>query len=319
MTNRDLPIIHLINTMEEKKGGKEHKHEEISLKREVSHFILSGVSAALAYTLVYPLETLKTRTQVHSEAHGGKVSSRGIFRNIMKTEGPKSFYRGLNAALFHPLVCTSSRLGLFFLFEDLKKRKNGKKVLSFLEKSYLSLAAGGLGEILVVPFDVIYVRFQADYELPKNLRSGYKGVFNAFKRIIVEEGPLSLWKGTIPSILKCMLINFGMLAPYYECKERLSKYIGMKKANYLLSAAIAGFGASIITLPVDNIKVKLQKMRNSKEYKGMLDCVMKTYRNEGLKGFWSGLLPFYGFFAPNIMLTLLFNDFFRISTHLSHC
>eukprot|EP00826_Nyctotherus_ovalis_P044317 TRINITY_DN4779_c0_g2_i2.p1 TRINITY_DN4779_c0_g2~~TRINITY_DN4779_c0_g2_i2.p1 ORF type:complete len:305 (+),score=57.60 TRINITY_DN4779_c0_g2_i2:123-1037(+) len=304
--------------MADKREERKEEHK-ISLKREVSHFVLSGISAALAYTIVYPLETLKTRTQVHSEAHGGKVSSRQIFKTMAKTEGVRSFYRGLNAALFHPLVCTSSRLGLFFLFEDLKKRKNGKKVLSFLEKSYLSLAAGGLGEVLVVPFDVIYVRFQADYELPKHLRSGYKGVFNAFKRIVAEEGPLSLWKGTVPSILKCMLINFGMLTPYYECKERLNKYLGMTKANYLISAAIAGLGASIITLPVDNIKVKLQKMRNTKEYRGMLDCIIKTYRNEGMKGFWSGLLPFYAFFAPNIMLTLLFNDFFRISTHLSHC
>ena len=226
--------------------------EQLSLRREVNHFVLSGISATLAYTIVYPLETLKTRTQVHSEIHGGKVSSREIMKNMFKTEGVKSFYRWLNAALFHPLVCTSSRLGLFFLFEDLKKRKNGKKVLLFLEKSYLSLAAAGLGEVLVVPFDVIYVRFQADYELPKHLRSGYKGVFNAFKRIITEEGPLSLWKGTVPSILKCMLINFGMLTPYYECKERLKKYLGMSKANYLISAAIAGLDSSIIILPIDN-------------------------------------------------------------------
>jgi solute carrier family 25 oxoglutarate transporter 11 len=294
-------------------------NQQMSLRREVSHFILSGISAALAYITVYPLETLKTRTQVHSEAHAGNVSSREIMRNMLKTEGAKSFYRGLSAALFHPLLCTSSRLGLFFLFEDLKKRKNGKKVLSFMEKSYLSLVAGGLGEVLVVPFDVIYVRFQADYELPKHLRSGYKGVFNAFKRIIAEEGPLSLWKGTVPSILKCMLINFGMLTPYYECKERLNKYLGMTKVNYLISAAIAGLGSSIVVLPMDNMKVKLQKMRNTKEYKGMLDCAIKTYKNEGIKGFWSGLFVFYAFFAPNIMLTLLFNDFFRISTHLSHC
>ena len=293
--------------------------QKLSVMREVSHFVLSGISAAIAYTIVYPLETLKTRTQVHSENFKGKASSRSIFNHMLKTEGVKSFYRGLNAALFHPLVCTSSRLGLFFLFEDLKKRKNGKKVLSSLEKSYLSLAAGGLGEILVVPFDVIYVRFQAEYELPKEQRTGYKGVFNAFKRIIAEEGALSLWRGTIPSIMKCMMINFGMLTPYYECKERLTKYLGTSKSNYLISAAIAGIGASLITLPIDNIKVKIQKSRDTKQYNGLIDCIKKTYKNEGIKGYWSGLLAFYAFFAPNIMLTLLFNDFFRISTHICHC
>jgi len=43
--------------------------EQLSLRREVNHFVLSGISATLAYTIVYPLETLKTRTQVHSEIH----------------------------------------------------------------------------------------------------------------------------------------------------------------------------------------------------------------------------------------------------------
>ena len=193
-------------------------------------------------------------------------------------------------------------------------------MLSLFEKSYLSLISGGLGEIFVVPFDVLYVRFQADLGLPKELRCGYKGIINGFSRIIKEEGVLALWKGTIPSIMKCMAVNFGMLTPFYECKEHLEKYLGNTMTNNLVSAAIAGIGASFITLPIDNVKVKMQKMRKglTEEYSGLFDIIIKTYRNEGIKGFWSGLIPFYAFFAPHVMLTLLFNEFFRINAHLCH-
>ncbi len=294
-------------------------HTTMSFLREASHFALSGAAATVAYSIVYPLETVKTRTQMSSEAHAGARSSPWkTFRNILKLEGKSALYKGLSAAICHPLICSSMRMGFFFFFEDLKKKQSHKQILSLFEKSYLSLAAGGLGEILVIPFDVIYVRYQADGGLPAAQRRGYTGIFNAFARIVKEEGALALWKGTVPSILKCMAINFGMLTPYYECKERLAKHLGYTRVNYLISAAIAGFGASLITLPVDNVKVKLQKMRGN-QYAGVLDCIRKTYRNEGWKGFWSGLLPFYLFFAPNVMLTLLFNDFLRIKTNVCHC
>ncbi len=298
----------------------DHSHpHKLSWTREISHFLLSGLASTASYVLVYPLETLKTRTQVHSECCHGHSEPHSTFREMRKHEGIRGFYRGLSAAIYHPMVCATSRLGLFFLFEDLKKRQSGQKVLSFLEKTYLSLAAGALGEIFVIPFDVIYVRYQADGGLPVAQRRGYTGVFNAFHRIIAEEGVLTLWRGTVPSIAKCMSVNFGMLTPYYECKERLAKYMGHTKANYLLSAALAGIGASIITLPVDNVKVKLQKMKGKEQYKGVVDCIKKTYKNEGVRGYWAGLVPFYLFFAPHVMLTLLFNDYLRINTKLCHC
>jgi len=303
-----------------------HEHEEhapkLSFFRSLKHFALSGLASVTSYTITYPLETLKTRTQLHSECEHGHGSPKEIFKHMKEHEGIKGFYKGLFAALFHPLVCAASRLGLYFLFEDIslrsKKNKN-EKTLTFIEKTKNSLLAGALGEIFVVPFDVVYVRYQADNGLPVDQRRGYTGIMNAFGRIIKEEGFFTLWRGTIPSIIKCATINFSMLTPYYECKERIAKIRGYNLTTDLISSALAGICVAVLTLPVDNIKVKLQAMHKGAQYKGVFDAIMKTYKNEGIRGFWSGLLPFYGFFAPNVMLTLIINDFLRIKAHLCHC
>lgn len=53
-------------------------------------------------------------------------------------------------------------------------------------------------------------------------------MFNAFSRIISEEGPLALWRGCTPTVIRAVVLNLAMLAPYDEVKERLNNYYGTK-------------------------------------------------------------------------------------------
>ena len=76
------------------------------------------------------------------------------------------------------------------------------------------------------------------------------------------------------------MMNFAMLTPYEECKERFSKYFGYTKKTYILSSICAGGIASFCALPFDNIKTKLQKMRQNPDgtypYKGVAHCFFKV-------------------------------------------
>jgi hypothetical protein len=41
---------------------------------------------------------------------------------------------------------------------------------------------------------------------------------------------LSLWTGCTPTVIRAVVLNFGMLGPYDEAKERVSLYLnGYKK------------------------------------------------------------------------------------------
>jgi len=37
---------------------------------------------------------------------------------------------------------------------------------------------------------------------------------------------VSLWKGSTPTIVRAVVLNLGMLAPFDEAKERLIKFYG---------------------------------------------------------------------------------------------
>lgn len=90
------------------------------------------------------------------------------------------------------------------------------------------MSAGFVGSLIGNPADLALVRIQADTTLPPNERRGYTNVFNAFSRIVKDEGPLALWRGCSPTVVRAVVLNLAMLAPYDEVKERLNSYFGTK-------------------------------------------------------------------------------------------
>ncbi len=291
-----------------------------ALKTNLMNMGIGGFSGTVALSMLYPIESVKTIIQMKSESTQ-KSTLMSVFRERARTEGLGTLYKGLPAACCRQFFFAALRIGLYFNYSDYLKSKQHKANLTMLESTIGSLICGAIGISAVMPFDVIFVRFQAENALPVEQRRGYTSLGNAMTRIIREEGAGTLWRGIIPAIGRAMALNLGMLVPYDKCKSMLAPYLGMTRTNYLISAAIAGFGASFCSLPFDNAKVKMQKMKpvNGKmPYAGLFDCMAKTMKNEGPKGLWAGFIPFYAVIAPHSMLTLLFSDALRSILHVSH-
>ena len=63
-----------------------------------------------------------------------------------------------------------------------------------------------------------------------------------------------------------MAVNCSHLVGYTESKEQLLKYSGDKKETMsirLLASAISGVAVSLCSLPFDNVKTKVLKMKKS--------------------------------------------------------
>jgi solute carrier family 25 oxoglutarate transporter 11 len=57
-----------------------------------------------------------------------------------------------------------------------------------------------------------------------------------------------------------MVLNFAMLGPFDEVKERLNKFYGLKEDTVkvrMIAATISGFLAAFCSLPFDNAKTKM--------------------------------------------------------------
>lgn len=110
-------------------------------------------------------------------------------------------------------------------------------------KVLIGCTAGCVGAFVGTPAEVALIRMTADGRLPIGTlivswilnrdfpilsndvflaeRRNYKNAFNALVRIVKEEGFLALWRGTIPTMGRAMVVNAAQLASYSQSKEML--------------------------------------------------------------------------------------------------
>jgi solute carrier family 25 oxoglutarate transporter 11 len=98
-----------------------------------------------------------------------------------------------------------------------------------LEKGFWSSFSGVAAVIVGNPPDICLVRAQTDSMLPAAERRNYKGVFDALRRIVKEEGVKTLWRGSVTNMVRAVAMNVGMLATYDEAKERIMHFRGQTR------------------------------------------------------------------------------------------
>lgn len=112
-----------------------------------------------------------------------------------------------------------------------------------------------------------------------------------------------------------MALNLGMLGSYDQIKESLVSSIGSHKMNNIISSLVAGVLAALFSLPFDNIKTKIHRMSPDvygiHPYKGVIDCAIKTYQNEGVRGFFAGYVAYNARIIPKVGMVLLMVDILK--------
>lgn len=153
---------------------------------------------------------------------------------------------------------------------------------------------------------------QADSALPEAERRNYTSVGNALTRIVSEEGVPALWKGSVPTMSRAISLNVCMLVTYDKAKEAATKALGPNASPFQIqfgSSMISAVATACGSLPFDNVKTKMQKMKAGPDgkmpYSGLPDCIMKTAAKEGITGFWAGLPTYYFRVGPHAIITLL--------------
>lgn len=179
-----------------------------------------------------------------------------------------------------------------------------------------NLVAGGFGGLcsLVVgfPFDTVKVRLQT------SPGSAYRGGLDCLRKIVLNEGFLSLYRGM--SGLVCVALpRFALMfhsnavaRNFLDSTQTLSPSVQIIWSG-LMSQVIV---VPLIVAPLERIKVLIQ-VDTAGQMKGQLDCVRQVYLSEGLTGFFRGTLVTYArdmpsfatyFFVYDIVRNHLFRD-----------
>ncbi|ETV80794.1 hypothetical protein H257_06270 [Aphanomyces astaci] len=270
-------------------------------------FFIGGTSGMVATACVQPIDMVKVQIQSRTAV----ASPFAIVRELVGSQGVTALYTGLGAGLLRQATYTTARLGIFDVLSRRLKSSDEAK-LPFYKRAIAGLVAGGLGSIVGNPCDLVLVRMQTDAHLPVDQQKNYRGVGDAFRRIVADDGVVSLWKGSFPTVLRAMALNMGMLAMYDQAKDVLTPLYGPGTATVFMSSATAGFFASAFSLPFDFIKTRLQ---STSTYTGLSDCVVQVIKKEGPATFYRGFGTYYIRIAPHVMITLTVAESLRQLFH----
>ena len=107
-----------------------------------------------------------------------------------------------------------------------------------------------------------------------------------------------------------MIVNLGMLATYDQYKQMVGKYYDVNSYPVMISGSIiAGVVSAFVSLPTDNIKTKLMRMNRDKDgnypYSGLMDCLRKSIRREGVRGLWVGCFVYITRLTPHTIIVYI--------------
>ena len=159
-------------------------------------------------------------------------------------------------------------------------------------KQLFSGAMGGaLSRTIVAPLDRAITMMQAD--------SGKLKATTAFKQILSKEGPVGLWKGNFPNVVKIIPRSALQFAVFANVKDFFllrhkpnadgSSPGGLSVGERLAAGSVAGVVATVMTYPLDLLRAQMQL--NGGGFASTFNAVMKT---SGPIGLYKGLTPTLG-------------------------
>lgn len=180
-----------------------------------------------------------------------------------------------------------------------------KNIVFGSTKYYVLCAAGGaiscgLTHTMLTPLDLIKCRIQVD---PKR----YRNITNGFLISYLHEGGLrGLGRGWAPTAFGYSFQGLGKFGFYELFKNFYSKILGPENSYhyrtslYLAASASAEFFADIALAPFEACKVRTQTSKNCpSEFRRVVPLI---YRQEGMVGFYKGLIPLWFRQIPYTMM-----------------
>lgn len=161
------------------------------------------------------------------------------------------------------------------------------------------LSGGVVSTLILHPLDLIKIRFAVNDG--RSTAPKYHGLGSAFSTIFRQEGFRGLYKGVTPNLWGSGA-SWGFYFLFYNTIKGWIQSGNATQAlgptMHMLAASEAGLLTLLMTNPVWVVKTRLCLQydnaidpRNDKRYRGILDCLLKIYRIEGIRGLYSGFVP----------------------------
>ncbi|KAH7484989.1 hypothetical protein KRP22_006166 [Phytophthora ramorum] len=217
--------------------------------RELSNWqrALCGATAGLIATMgTYPLEVVRTRMISQTTAPAAANSEiRGVVQGvqlILQREGLRGLYRGGWSGVAGAIPFEGVQFGCYEYLKLTAIRHQwpayrwpeGKTEMDGIDYFVCGSVAGAIAQTVAYPFDTVKKRLQSQQvhlnasivgPLPAEGGSPstlyYRGMVDCFRKVIRDEGPLALYRGTGPNLARIVPYAAVMFSTYETTKKTL--------------------------------------------------------------------------------------------------
>ncbi|XP_045601967.1 solute carrier family 25 member 45 isoform X2 [Procambarus clarkii] len=250
-------------------------------------FVAGWIGGCAGLLVGQPMDTIKVRQQTMT-----KMSSVSFLVRIFKYEGVRGFYKGMG----FPLLAAGTLNSLFFgvYGNSLRWLSEGKARPSPADVM-LAGCAGGVAQLFVAcPVDLVKIKMQIQVESPREDGRGgsssnrYRGPTACLQHMYKKGGVAGCYTGFNTMFFRDVIASGVYMAMY----EWLVDYNPQPSAACTAwSGGVAGVISWATILPLDVIKSRIQAdCTSSPQYKNAWDCVLKSYKADGVRvftrGFW---------------------------------
>jgi len=177
-------------------------------------------------------------------------------------------------------------------------KRHDNPAVDFLIDLSLGGVAGGISKTIVAPIERVKLLLQTqDASSQITADKKYKGIVDCFRRVAIEQGALSFWRGNLANIIRyfpTQALNFAFKDTYkkifvrHDAKKDFWKFF----AGNLASGGAAGATSLLFVYPLDFARTRLAadvgKNNTDRQFTGLIDCVKKIYSKNGLRGIYTG-------------------------------
>lgn len=193
----------------------------------------------------------------------------------------------------------AAKLTVNDLVRDKLRQENGDLAVS---AEIIAGACAGFSQVIFTnPLEIVKIRLQVAGEIASTKK------LSAIT-VIKELGFFGLYKGAKACFLRDIPFSAIYFPAYNHVKQAFADEKGYNHPLSLLAAGcIAGVPAASLVTPADVIKTRLQVVarKGQTTYNGLVDCVMKIYKEEGPRAFWKGTGARVFRSSPQFGVTLL--------------
>ncbi|GAM21023.1 hypothetical protein SAMD00019534_041980, partial [Acytostelium subglobosum LB1] len=296
----------------------------------LTHMIAGSLSRLSESAIMFPLDTLKTRVQFQDANTLGSTRlsyrSMSVLKSLTSTahsEGIKGLYRGFSPHLLYVIPASAISFVCYEAIAKYFKRPVGQdgSTMTGLVIPVLGMTVARLsGSIIRTPFDIVKMRMQVSGNMKKeSLR--HRSSIDQMNSIIKKQGYRGLFKYSYVTVMRDLPFSAIYFTSYEISKNWqkswMAKHGGRKLNhwNHILSGAIAGTIGTIITIPIDVVKTKLQTQdtlpKSVDRFRGVWNALKGIMATEGPAGLTKGIGTRLVHVIPSAGLSFAFYEAYK--------